>query len=79
MDQVGAGSTWPCYGKRQQQRASCFLTLLRNDLNLSDVVHFTTPDLSCLATNQVSVSCVLHVDTDFRLDKITRELRQTRA
>ena len=33
----------------QQQRASCFPTLLRNDLNLSDVVYFTTHDsnLSC--------------------------------
>ena len=29
---------------------------------------------TCLAINQVSVSCV---DTDFRLDKITRELRLT--
>lgn len=33
----------------QQERVSCFPTLLRNDLNLSDVVHFTTHDssLSC--------------------------------
>ena len=62
----------------QQQRASCFPTLLRNDLNLSDVVHFTSPD-SNLSCNKSGFRKLCPVDTDFRLDKITRELRQTRA
>ena len=56
----------------------CFPTLLRNDLNLSDVAHFTTHD-SNLSCNKSGFRKLCTVDTDFRLDKITRELRITRA
>ena len=37
----------------QQKRATCFVTLLQNELE-RDVAHFTTHVQTCLATNQVS-------------------------
>ena len=37
----------------QQKRATCFVTLLQNELE-SDVARFTTHVQTCLATNQVS-------------------------
>ena len=41
----------------------------------SDVARFTTHVQTLFATNQVVASCV---NTDFWLDKITRESRDTR-
>ena len=48
----------------QQQRVSCFPTLLRNDLNLSDVVHFTTHD-SNLSCNKSGFCKLCTVVSDF--------------
>ena len=39
--------------KRAKKRATCFVTLLQNELK-SDVARFTTHVQTCLATNQVS-------------------------
>ena len=38
--------------KRAKKRATCFVTLLQNELK-SDVARFTTHVQTCLATNQV--------------------------
>ena len=46
--------------------------------SLSDVVHFTTHD-SNLSFNKSGFCKLCTVNTHFRLDKVTRELRQTRA
>ena len=48
----------------QQERVSCFPTFLRNDLNLSDVVHFTTHD-SNLSCNKSGFCKLCIVDSDF--------------
>ena len=48
----------------QQQRVSCFPTLLRNHLNLSDVVHFTT-HYSGLSCNKSGFCKLCTVDSDF--------------
>ena len=51
--------------------STCFSTVLQNELK-SDVARFTT---HVLATDQVVAS---YVNTDFWLDKITRESRHSR-
>ena len=58
----------------QQKRAIYFATLLQNALK-SDVARITTHLRACLVTNQVVASCV---NTDFWLDKITRDSHYTR-
>ena len=59
---------------RQQKRATCFPTLLRNEFE-SYVARFTSYIQTYYVTNQVVASCV---NTGLWLDKITRESRHTR-
>ena len=58
----------------QQKRATCFAALLRNEFE-SYVARFTSCIQNYFVTDQVVVSWV---NTDFWLDKITRESRHTR-
>ena len=58
------------YGKTGNKNVQ----LLQNDLK-SNVARFTTFVPTCLAANQAVASCV---NTDFWLDKITREWQHTR-
>ena len=65
----------------QQQRVSCFPTLLRNDLNLSDVVHFTTHDsnLSCNKSGFCKLCTACEYYLPIGQNNAGVKLRQTRA
>ena len=52
---TGPGMTYRKTGNKnkQQKQATCFLTLLQNELS-SDVRHYTSPRQTCFATSDIT-------------------------